>query len=240
MRMRKIGPVLFFEVVLSLGLTACQHQQFSGPPIFEDESRFIRLVVDQTMGGGHSHPAGVTNEEMSTVLSGVMIEEPTSLIPPVPLPGKDIEPPRRPAFSAEDIDFLAPLLANGLNSARPEEVVTFYRIIRQPGAIDEVTSGGVFINGNELHFLLSNYRSPTRYPPDAETMSYRDGRSTPLQPLGPQEALLTFDPPSALVPAEQGFVKNPFRSKLREIVVLYKQLDKQPAENTPDAVHKRH
>lgn len=240
MRMKKSESVRFFEVVLLLGLAACQHQQFSGPPMFEDESRFVRLGVDHTRGGGHSHPADVTTEEMSAVLSGVMIEEPTSLVPSVPLPGKDNELPRHPAFSASDIAFLAPLLAKGLESARPEEIVTFYRIIQQPGTIDHVTSGGVFIHGNELHFLLSNYRSPTRYPTDAETMSYHDGRSTPLQPLVPQEALLTFDPASALVPAEQGFLKNPFRSKRREIVVLYKQLDKQPAENTPDAVHERH
>jgi len=85
-----------------------------------------------------------------------MVEEPTSLMPSVPFSGNEKEPPRHPAFSTAEISFLAPLLAKGLNTARPDEVVTFYWIVQQPGPIEHVTSGGVFIDGNHLHFLLSN------------------------------------------------------------------------------------
>lgn len=175
----------------------------------------------------------MTAEEMATVLSGIIVEELSSLMPSVPLPGKDKEPPRRPAFRMEEIALLAPLLAKGLNAARPEEVVTFYWITQQPAPIEQVTSGGVFIDGDHLHFLLSNYRSPTRYPPDAETMRSLDGRSTPLQPLVPQETLLTFNPITAFVPRKQGSLKNPFRSKRQEIVVLFQTL-------TEETVHKSH
>lgn len=233
--MKITGPVILLGVALLSGLTACQHQHFSSPPIFEDESRFVRLIVDQAIGGGHSHPASVTTEEMSAVLSGVIIEEPTNLIRSLPLPGKSAVPPRHTAFSVAEVAFLAPLLVKGLESAKPEEIVTFYRIVQQPGTIDEVTSGGVFIDGDELHFLLSNYRSPTRYPPDAETMSYRDGRSTPLQSIVPQETQLTFHPATALAPSEEGFLKNPFRSKRQEIAVLFKGLTNNPASTTHES-----
>ncbi|NJL18372.1 MAG: hypothetical protein HC938_15610 [Nitrospira sp.] len=222
--MKNPGRVVFFGIALLLELTACQNRPFPTEAIYEDQSLFVRLAVDQTIGGGHSHPASLTTEEMTAVLSGLMIEEPGSLIPSVPLPGKDKESPRHPAFRTEEIASLAPLLARGLNTARPEEVVTFYWITQQPAPIEHVTSGGVFINDGHLHFLLSNYRSPTRYPPDAETMQSLDGRSTPLQSLVPQDTLLTFDPITALVPPEQGFFKNPFRSKRQEIVVLFKKL----------------
>ncbi|MFY4731027.1 hypothetical protein [Nitrospira sp. BLG_2] len=235
MSMKKIGSVRFFKVALLFGLIACQHQHFSSPPIFEDESRFVRLIVDQAVGGGHSHPASITTEEMSAVLSGVIIEEPTNLIRSLPLPGKSDVPPRHPAFSVAEVAFLAPLLVKGLESAKPEEIVTFYRIVQQPGTVDYVTSGGVFIDGEELHFLLSNYRSPTRYPPDAETMTYVDGRSTPLQPIVPQETQLTFHPATALAPSEEGFLKNPFRSKRQEIAVLFKGLTKKPANTTHES-----
>jgi hypothetical protein len=231
--MKNSGLVVLFGIALILGFTACQNRPFLTGSIYEDQSLFVRLAIDHTVGGGHSHPASMTTEEMTTVLSGIMVEEPSSLIPSVPLPGKDKEPSRHPAFRAAEINFLAPLLAKGLNTARPEEVVTFYWITQQPASIEQVTSGGVFIDGDHLHFLLSNYRSPTRYPPDAETMQSLDGRSTPLQPLVPQETLLTFNPITALVPLEHGFLKNPFRSKRREIVVLFQTL-------TEDTVRKSH
>lgn len=216
--------VVLLGIALILGFTACQNRPFLTGSIYEDQSLFVRLAIDQTVGGGHSHPARMTTEEMTTVLSGIMVEEPSSLMPSVPFPGKDIELPLHPAFRTEEIALLAPLLAKGLNTARPEEVVTFYWITQQPAPIEHVTSGGVFIDGDHLHFLLSNYRSPTRYPPDAETMRSLDGRSTPLQPLVPQDSLLTFNPITALVPPEQGFFKNPFRSKRQEIAVLFQTL----------------
>ncbi|NJN69248.1 MAG: hypothetical protein HC801_02370 [Nitrospira sp.] len=234
--MKHSGPVVLLAIALLLGFTACQNRPLLTGSIYEDQSLFVRLVVDQTVGGGHSHPASMTTEEMVAVLSGIMVEEPSSLIPSVPLPGKDKEPPRHPAFSVAEVGFLAPLLTKGLESAKPEEIVTFYWITQQPPPTEQVTSGGVFIDGDHLHFLLSNYRSPTRYPPDAETMRSLDGRSTPLQPLVPQDTLLTFNPITALVPPEQGFLKNPFRSKRREIAVLFQTL----TGDTGGTVHKSH
>lgn len=222
--MKNSGLNLPLGISLLLGLAACQAQVIPTAAIYEDSSQFVRLDEDSTMGGSHSHPAHVTPDEMAAVLSGVMIEAPTRLTSSLPFLGTDGEPSQHPAFSETDISFFAPLLAKGLASATPGEIVTFYRIAQQPGTIDHVTSGGVFIDGDELHVMLSNYRSPTRYPPDAETMRDVDGRTTPLQPIVPQEAQLDFQPKSALAPLRQGVLKNPFRPKRREIVVLFKNL----------------
>lgn len=235
-RMKIARSFILFGVGLPFLLAACQHQPFSNPPIFEDQSQYVRLMVDRSLGSGHSHPASISIKEMSSVLSGVMIEEPTRLLPSSVFSGKDNEPHLHPAFSTADIAFLASHLVKGLESARPDEIVTFYQIIQQPGTIDHVTSGGIFIDGEKLHFLLSNYRSPTRYPPDAETMSYVDARSTPLQSISPQEAKLDFHPSSALVPQQDGFLKNPFRAKRREIVVWFKKLTEEPT-STPHESH---
>lgn len=230
--MKNTGPIIFVAMGLLSGLTACQHHAFPRPPIFEDQSQYVRIAVDHTVGGGHSHPASLTTDEMTAVLSGVMIEEPTRLLPSSVFFGKDNTPQRHQAFGAAEIAFLAPLLVKGLESATPEEIVTFYQLIQQPGTIDLVTSGGVFIQGDELHFLLSNYRSPTRYPPDAETMRYVDGRLTPLQSIAPQEVKVDFQPMSARAPSQQKFWRNPFRPIQRELVVLFKQL----AAGSADAV----
>lgn len=227
--MKNTCAIIVFVVGLS-GLTACQHQPFPSPPIYEDQSQYVRLAVDHAVGGGHSHPASLTIKEMAAVLSGVMIEEPTRLLPSSVFFDMDNTPQRHPAFSAAEIAFVAPLLTKGLESAKSEEIVVFYQITQKPGTIDLVTSGGVFIHGDELHFLLSNYRSPTRYPPDAETMSYVDGRLTPLQSIAPQEVKVDFQPISARAPSQQKLWHNPFRPKQRELVVLFKQLTAGTAE----------
>ena len=234
--MRHSGAVVLFGIAILLGLSACQSRPVLTESIYEDQSLIVRLAVDHTVGGGYSHPVTVEAKEMSSFLSGVIIEEPTSLVPPLPLPGQRNQPPRHPAFTATEIDLLAPLLVKGLNAAKPDEIVTFYWISQQPPPNNYVTSGGVFVEGDQLHFILGNYRSPSRYPPDPETMTYRDGQSNPLHPLVPQEALLTFSPATVLIPSEQGALKNPFRAKRREIAVLFKRL----TSNTLDAVHESH
>ncbi|MBK9307664.1 MAG: hypothetical protein IPM58_11400 [Nitrospira sp.] len=234
--MRHSGVVVLFGIAILLGLSACQGRPVLTESIYEDQSLIVRLAVDRTVGGGHSHPATVEVEGMSSILSGVIIEEPTGLVPPLPLPDQRNEPPRHPVFTTAEIELLAPLLVKGLKTAKPEEIVTFYWITQQPPPIDQVTSGGIFLEGEELHFILGNYRSPTRYPPDAETIRSLDGRSTPMQPLVPQEASLTFSPATALVPSEQGALKNPFRAKRREIAVLFKQL----VSDTLDTIHESH
>jgi hypothetical protein len=221
--MENNGLIVPLGFALLLGVAACQTLPFPTVTIYEDQSQFVRLEEDSTIGGRHSHPAHVTTDEMAAILSSVMIEEPASLMQSLPFLSKD-EEPRHPAFRAEEISFLAPLLSKGLKSAKPEEVVTFYRIVQQPGASEHVTSGGVFIDGDELHVMLSNYRSPTRYPPDVETMRHVDGRSTPLQPIAPQEGKLDFQPKSAVAPSRQGILKNPSRPKRQEIVVLFKKV----------------
>jgi len=234
--MKPAALVVLFGITLLLELTACQNRPFHTETIHHDQSLVVRLVVDHTVGESHSHPAIVTTDEMTTVLSGMIIEELTSLFPSLPLPGQRSEPSRHPAFTAAEIELLAPLLVKGLNAAKPEEIVTFYWVTQQPPPNDQVTSGGVFVEGDELHFILGNYRSPNRYPPDPETMTYRDGQATPLQPIAPQEASLTFHPITARVPSEQGFLQNPFRSKRRELAVLFKELSKEAV----DSPHESH
>jgi hypothetical protein len=157
---------------------------------------------------------------MTAVLAGMIIDEPRRFIPF----RKDEEPPRHPVFKAAEIDFFAPLLAKGLGTATPEEIVTFYQATQQTAIVENVTSGGMFIDGDKLHVILGNYRSPTRYAPDPGIGATADGRSTPLQPIAPQETKLDFEPRTAIVSPRKGFWSTLFRPERREIIVLFKML----------------
>ena len=221
------GVILLFGIALFLPLAACQTRPFQTVILYDDPSRFVRLEVDPTVGGNHSHPADITTDEIIAILSGVMIEEPFSFMPSL---RKDEEPRRHSAFNEAEISFFAPFFAEGLRKATSEEIVTFHQASQKDTLIDKVmfvTSGGMFIHGDELHLILSNYRSETGYAPDPGIGAKLDGRSTPLQPIAPQRTKVYFEPVTAIAPSQQGILQSLLRPKQQEIVVLFKKLTAQ-------------
>lgn len=223
--MKNSGVIFLLGVVLLFPLAACQTRPVQTVTIHDDPSRFVRLEVDPTVGRSHSHPADITADEMIAVLSGVMIEEPPSLMPS--FLRKDEEPRRHSAFNEAEVNFFAPLFVEGLRKATSEEIVTFGQTSEKSTLIDKVlfvTSGGMFVHRDELHLILGNYRSETGYAPDPGIAVKLDGRSTPLQPIAPQRIKLYFEPPTAVAPSSQGILQSLLRPDRQEMVVLFKKL----------------
>lgn len=212
-------------IILSLSLVSCQNPQLLSQTIYESPSRFVRLEIDHTVGGGHSHPADLTTVEMAAILRGIIINEPTKLIPALPFFTSDEESPRHPAFTSAEIIFFAPLLVQALKTATPDQVVTFYQSVHQTAIIRRITSGGLFLDGDQLHIIISNYRSPTHYSSDLGMADTHDERLMPLRSITPLRAKLDFDPPTALVPSPGGsFFSRLFRSDRPELVIQLSQI----------------
>jgi hypothetical protein len=223
--MKNSGVVLLSTTALFFSLAACQNRPFQTATIYDDPSRFVRLEVDPMMGSGHSHPVGITTDDMIALLSGVMIEEQPMFMAPTSLLTKDKEPRQHPAFNPEEISFFAPLLAKGLGSAKSEEVVTFGQTSQITAITSKVTSGGMFVDDDELHFILSNYRSETNYSPDPGISGTTlDGHSSPLRSIAPQRTKLYFEPRSAVAASHDGMLSSLLRPDRREIVILFKKL----------------
>jgi hypothetical protein len=171
----------------------CASGQFTTLTIYETPQSFVRLETDPSLGQGtgHSHPADIPTERIAAVLRGIVVQEPLTRLPLY----DDLRVSRRhPAFSEAAVMFWAPLLSIALSKATPEEVVTFYHSQRLSGVKREVTSGGVFMDGGDLHILLSNYRSETNFTADIGTADTQDDRLTPLRSLAPQRGALQFEP----------------------------------------------
>ncbi len=215
--------VLLGWIALLLSLSACQNRQFPTVTLYESPASFVRLEADPTVekGAGHSHPVTVTAAQMGAVLSGLMIEEPSRLLSFL---DTNKEPRRHPAFNEAEIQFFAPLLAKGLGMATAEEVVTFYQTQQDTAIIRKVTSGGMFVDGEDLHIVLSNYRSPTHSASDPGVDDTMDDRLTPMRRMAPQEARLDFEPPDAIAPSQASFLSSLFSAERREVVVQYKRL----------------
>jgi len=222
--MRNSGMALLLGIALLLTFAACQNRPFQTVAIYDDPSRFVQLEVDPVIGGSHSHPIDITTDNMIAVLAGVMIEEPPGIMAPTSLLAKDKEPRQHPAFSEAEIRLFAPQLTQGLRRAKPEEIVTFGQTDQITAITSKVTSGGVFVDGEDLHLLLSNYRSETNYAPDPGISGTTlDARSFPLRPIAPQRTKLYFEPTAALAPSREGILSSLLRPDRRELVVLFKK-----------------
>jgi hypothetical protein len=208
---------------------ACSPRQFTTVTIYDKPDAYVRLEFDRTVKKGteHSHPVSLKPEQMAAVLAGVRVEEPLALVRGDILQ-RDPVPPIHPAFSEKDIAFFSPLLAMALSKATSEEVVTFYHTRSISANTREVTSGGLFIQGDELHLILANYRSQTRYMADMGVAETQDDRLTPMQSLAPQGGRVNFEPFSAKREKPSGGLEKLFQQDQRELTVLYKQLLPRP------------
>ena len=218
-----------YLVILAFACTglinACSPRQYTTITIYDQPNTYVRLEFDRTVKKGteHSHPISLRPEHIAAVLAGVRIEEPLALVRGDILQ-RDAVPPTHPAFTEGDIAFWAPLLTLALSKATPEEVVTFYQSRPISAITREVTSGGLFIQGEELRLILANYRSNTHYMADMGVAETQDDRLTPMQSMAPQAGRLNFEPQSAKQEPTVGRLEQLFQPDHRELTVLYKQL----------------
>jgi hypothetical protein len=169
---------------------------------------------------------------MAAILHGIVVQEPLTRVPLY----DDMSTPRRhPAFTEDAVEFWAPLLSLALRTATPEELVTFYQSTRVSGTRREVTSGGLFVDGDELHIILSNLRSGTHYAGDIGVADTEDDRLAPMRSIAPQVGKLSFLPDSASRDAAPLGMSRVFYEDRRELIVLYKTLQLDPPEAKGEA-----
>lgn len=209
---------------------ACTPGQFTTATIYDTPAAFVRLEFDRTVEKGreHSHPQSILPEQIAAVLAGIMIEEPLAKLP---FYDDTSQPRRHRAFTEKEVAFFAPLLAIALGQATPEEIVTFYESRDVSGTVREVTSGGMFIQGETLRIRLANYRSHTHQSADIGVADTQDDRLTPLRSLAPQRGRLHFEHRSSMPPDSDKELTGIFSWDHREVAVLYRSLP--PRQVTP-------
>jgi hypothetical protein len=221
-------------LIVVVAVAACTSKQFTTATLYDTPHAFVRLEADPATGSGlmHSHPATVSSDQIAAVLNGIRIDEP---ITRMPIYDDTSIPRHHRAFDDNMIAFLAPLLSLGLGQATSEEVITFYVSRDRSGGRREVTSGGLFVQGEELHLLLANYRSPTSYMADFGAPETTDDRLTPMRALAPQQGRLTFDPSAASRTTASSLWSKFLQEDRRELVVLFQKLTPLPLSTLPAA-----
>ncbi len=138
-----------------------------------------------------------------------------------------------PVFEEEELALLSTQLAEGLAQAHYNERVTFYFSKPLTFSRRTITSGGVYLHGNELHFLLGNWRIIYGVP--AYGLIY--DRRYPMRPTAPKDFDLLFDPSNAVIPQESSVVDAIVANTKDELVIDLSKLEVPVPAQAPVSPH---
>ena len=179
--------VRVFWVLTTLG---CAIPQVPSRTVYEDPVNFVRLELDANVlpewpPGHFTHPAQFSHDQIRRVLLGLTVQEHRTAVQRW-IGG---ESRRLPMFRDGEITILVPQLVEALRLARENERVTYYLSQPQTSVKRIITSGGLYVRGTELHFILGNWQ--TLYGIPAYGMIY--DRRYPMNPIISKGFDLFFD-----------------------------------------------
>lgn len=192
--------VLVLLIGITLALSACATRPELDLTIHESDrgAVYVERIHDRSFRA--AHPITVSADTMARLLRGVIIKEDRG-----PFGNLVIgRPGAVRAFRDEDIQFLAPLLSEGLTKAASDQQIGF-RVVR-PG-MNDLAKGSLYAYGRSLYLtvpwltpLSSTGADPPALPPailfipESATRpdSYRDSRSTEMTLIIDYDLLASF------------------------------------------------
>jgi hypothetical protein len=193
---------LLLLALLCLAGTACSTTAPTGTILFEDARGAVSLQTISSPLVQASHPIKLEPALLSQLLAGLEIHEAGTGPHRRVESGFAGQPSTYPLFSKDHIQFLAPLLAEGLRTATPNQSIE-YRVVtthegsnRFQSATTETTAGSLYADGRQLYVILSQYRyDPIR---TNENIADLSNRSHALDYSGLTNRTLLFTPEAAL------------------------------------------
>ncbi len=189
----------------SLLVSGCAAPQFYSHVVYEDPASFVRLEFSPNARTDqpktlHAHPAYLTEEQLTQIFRGLLVRQHRSAVLLWFMDPAELVP----AFTEKEVGFLAQYVGKALSQAVAEEVVTFY--VSQPlnATTRVVTSGVVFLQGKQFHFMLSNYRTVYSIPPFGIVYD----RRYPSYSLAPRNIDVFFEPSDYIIPNTVSFFEN--------------------------------
>ncbi len=196
-------------------------------PIVESQDLLVQIAYDPRSGSGHSHPATLSSSQLVTALRGLELH------------GRDVigglglfsGSQRASAFSERDAGMLAPYLSTGLAKASSHDLVTFHYVQYDSNHSPLVTSGGIFVRGARLYFILANAKSSPngiQY----ENAYEPNSRLDPLLPIARFKFVTDFSPPKLRVPTDAAKKMDDWNGYLDEAKVVVLDLERLTGQGT--------
>ena len=176
--------------------TACSTTDQNARVLFEDPRGTVSLQTMPDQSVQATHPITLDPLLLAQILKGIEVQDQERGLQKI-LGGTSAP---TPVFSDDQIQFLAPLLAEGLRTATPDQRITYRVETTHKGSFlesstTETTTGSFYAYGRQLYVILSQYRySPTRTNLNIGDMA---NRSRPLDYSGLRSQILVFTPKAA-------------------------------------------
>jgi hypothetical protein len=212
-----------------LGSFACAIPHVPYRSVYEDPVNYVRLELDDQVlpewpPTAHTHPKVMTADEMAHLLNGMRVQEHRIWLQKW-IQG---EAPFEPVFRQEEITLLSQQLAEALATAKENERVTFYLSQPQTSVKRVITSGGMYVQGTEVHFILGNWQIVYGIP----TYGMIYDRRYPMRPTAPKGFDLFFQPSDAVVTYRHSLWDTLLANTTDELVIDLTRLPPRPMAAT--------
>jgi len=177
--------------------TACGTIGPSGKIIFDDPRGTVSLETIPDTSIHATHPINLEPVLLAQVLKGILVQDQGDHMFQKLVTGPSSPVP---VFSDQHIQFLAPLLAEGLRTASPDQqieyrVETIYEGSGLESSYTETTAGSLYAYGRQLFVTLSQYRySKARANVNIRNINYQ---SVGMDYTGLRNHVLVFTPKAA-------------------------------------------
>ena len=207
---------LLFTLYPVLGLTGCAIPVVPYRAVYEDPVNYVRLELDDSVlpewpPSAHAHPKVIEAEDMARILRSISVKEHRVWLQKW-LQG---EAPMIPVFLPEELALLSKQIAEAFALARPDERVTFYLSQPRTSVKRLITTGGLYIHGTELHFILGNWQVIYGIP----TYGMIYDRRYPMRPTAAKGFYLYFDPAGATIPQRNSLWDTLLANKDVELII---------------------
>jgi hypothetical protein len=203
--------------ILLVWTVGCANPGFIIQPVEDDPSLLVGLASSPDGASDtetrHNHPVEWTTGDLQAVLKRLAIQEGSGLL--------DSSRKQQAVFSQEDLTHLIPALQQTFKIARPSDRIVFavWGSSEQTQGL-QVTSGGMYLQDQQLHILLANHRE--------RVSSEEDGiqaiRKNPFHALRDVKRSLLFYPTNYVMESGNNWIMSGFESPVSELVLDYQAL----------------
>jgi len=198
--------------------------------VYEDPVNYVRLELDDSVlpewpPSLHLHPKVLPAEDVSRILGGISVKEHRIWLQR----WWQGEAPLVPAFRPEELALLSRQIAEALAEARPDERVTYYLSQPQTSVKRIITTGGLYLHGTELHFILGNWQVLYGIP----TYGMIYDRRYPMRPTAAKGFDLFFEPGEATIPQRHSLWDTLLANTDDELVIDLTKVISDPLASLP-------
>lgn len=217
-----------FMVFLILLVTGCAGSPIFSRPVYQDPILIVRLDSPLYKARGHaatnSHPIVFTVQDLQAILQAMKIQKEVSFLNYYVF-RHDATP--KAVFPSEVAGLLAPHISAALSKAQPEEIVVFVMSRSRKDGIPLITSGGLFVRGDQLMVVLAHVETPMTSERKREQV-----QANPLTPVNNPDFHFVVGPSQTILTPTDASELRPGSSSAPTVSIHYKAL----LAHSPDQV----